>query len=220
MVTEVPTGPLVGKKLLIVGGAPLVTSKLMLLVAVPLEVVTTEILPSVAFAGTVALIRLGFTTLKVAFTPLNLTAITPVKLEPLMVTNVPGGPLVGVKLLIVGAPPLVTSKLPLLVAVPFEVVTTEILPSVAPAGTVVAIWLSEFTVKLAAWVLNLTAAAPMKPVPVMKTGVPGGPLVGEKPLIVGATPVTMKSVELLPDTPAVVTEIRPVVAPAGTVVVI
>jgi hypothetical protein len=197
-----------------------VTSKAPTLVAVPFDVVTTEIFPSVAFAGTVVVIWLEFKTLKVALTPLNLTELTPTKLEPLMVTNVPGGPLVGEKPLIVGADPLVTSKLPLLVAVPFDEVTTEIFPSVAFAGTVVVIWPSELTMKVAAWVLNFTDVVPMKPVPVMTTDVPGGPLVGLKPLIVGAAPVTTKSVELVPDTPATVTEIRPLVAPAGTVVVI
>src|SRR5438876_478469 len=38
------------------------------------------------------------------FTPLNVTAVTPVKSVPLIVTMVPTGPLVGVKLVIVGFP--------------------------------------------------------------------------------------------------------------------
>ena len=38
-----------------------------------------------------------------ALTPLNVTAVAPVKFVPLSVTLVPTGPLVGVKLVIVGA---------------------------------------------------------------------------------------------------------------------
>ena len=54
IVTAVPVAPLLGLKLVIVGGAP-VTLKLLLLVAVPLGVVTL-IGPVLAPAGTVALI--------------------------------------------------------------------------------------------------------------------------------------------------------------------
>ena len=38
----------------------------------------------------------------VALTPLNATAVAPVKFVPVIVTMVPSGPLVGVKLVIVG----------------------------------------------------------------------------------------------------------------------
>jgi hypothetical protein len=41
-------------------------------------------------------------TVKVALTPLNVTAVAPVKFVPLIATLVPTGPLVGVKLVIVG----------------------------------------------------------------------------------------------------------------------
>ena len=72
-------------------------------------------------------------TVKVALAPLNVTAVAPVKLVPLMVTLVPTGPLAGVKLVIVGG--LITVKLPALVAVPSGVVTL-IVPVVALVGTV------------------------------------------------------------------------------------
>jgi hypothetical protein len=66
-------------------------------------------------------------------------------------------------------------------------VTTLILPLVAPVGTVAVIWVDEFTVKLVAFVvLNRTAVAPVKLVPVMTTLVPTGPLVGLKDVTVGA----------------------------------
>jgi hypothetical protein len=66
-----------------------------------------------------------------AFTPLNVTAVAPVKLVPLIVTVVPTTPLAGVKLVIAG--PIL--KLPALVAVPPGVVTLTG-PVVAAAGTI------------------------------------------------------------------------------------
>ena len=70
----------------------------------------------------------------VALVPLKATAVAPVKLVPVMVTALPTGPLVGLKLVIVG-PLAVTVKALALVAVPFGVVTLSV-PVVAPAGTV------------------------------------------------------------------------------------
>jgi hypothetical protein len=72
-------------------------------------------------------------TVKFALVPLNVTAVAPVNLVPLIVTLVPTGPLVGVKLVIAGG--LTTVKLLALVAVSPDVVTL-IGPVVAPAGTV------------------------------------------------------------------------------------
>src|SRR5437763_8314547 len=99
MVTLVPTGPLLGVKLEIVGG--LMTVKLAALLAVPSEVVTL-IGPLETPAGTVAVIAVAEPTVKLALVPLNSTAQAPVMLLPLMVTLVPTGPLPGVKLVIVG----------------------------------------------------------------------------------------------------------------------
>jgi hypothetical protein len=79
-----------------------VTLKSVVLVAVPPGVVTV-ILPSVAPVGTVAVIWVDeFTVNTVAATPLNLTAVAPVKFVPAITTEVPTGPEVGVKLVIVG----------------------------------------------------------------------------------------------------------------------
>jgi hypothetical protein len=72
----------------------------------------------------------------VALVPLNVTAVAPVKFVPVITTEVPTGPLVGTKLVIVGAG--ATVKLLALVTVPLSVVT-EIGPVVAPAGTVAVI---------------------------------------------------------------------------------
>src|SRR5882762_5552727 len=179
MVTLVPTGPLPGVKLVMVGG--LTNVKLPVLLAVPPAVVTL-IGPVVAPAGTVAVIAVAEFTVKLALVPLNRTAVAPVKFVPLIVTVVPTGPLLGVKLAIVGG--LITVKLPALLAVPAEVVTL-ISPLEAPAGTVAVIAVAEFTVKLALVPLNSTDVAPVKFVPLMVTLVPTGPLPGVKLVMVG-----------------------------------
>jgi hypothetical protein len=108
IVTDVPTGPLEGENPLMIGPVE-VTVKFDELVAVP-DGVVSEILPFVAPAGTVATTRLSLWNAKLAFTPANLTAVTPVKRFPLIVTDVPTGPLEGEKLLIVGAFPEDTVK--------------------------------------------------------------------------------------------------------------
>jgi hypothetical protein len=64
---------------------------------------------------------------------LTLTVVAPLKFVPVIVRPVPTGPLVGVKLVIVGG--LTTVKLLALVAVPPGVVTLTG-PVVAPVGTV------------------------------------------------------------------------------------
>jgi len=82
-----------------------------------------------------------------------------------MTTEVPITPLVGLND-VIEKPPAVTLKLVAPVAVPPGVVTL-IGPVVAPAGTVAVICVFESTVKVAALVvLNITAVAPKKPVPV------------------------------------------------------
>jgi len=179
IVTLVPTGPLAGVKLEMVGG--LMTVKLAALLAVPAEVVTL-IGPVVEPVGTVAVIVVAEATVKLALAPLNSTALAPVKLVPLIVTLVPTGPLAGVKLVTVGG--LMTVKLAALLAVPAEVVTL-IGPLVAPSGTVAVIVVAEATVKLALAPLNSTAVAPVKLVPLIVTLVPTGPLAGVKLVMVG-----------------------------------
>src|SRR6266480_1358738 len=157
------------------------TVKLAALLAVPPGVVTL-IGPLVAPAGTVVVIAVAEFTVKLALVPLNSTAEAPVKLVPLMVTLVPTGPLLGVKLEIVGG--LMTVKLAALLAVPSEVVTL-IGPLETPAGTVAVIAVAEPTVKLALVPLNSTALAPVKLVPLMVTLAPTGPLPGVKLVMVG-----------------------------------
>src|SRR6266446_2846969 len=129
-----------------IGDTEMLTVKLPALLAVPPGVVTL-IGPLVAPAGTVAVMVVAEPTVKLALVPLNSTAVAPVKLAPLIVTLVPTGPLVGVKLETVGGL-VVTVKLPALLAVPPGVVTL-MGPLVAPAGTVAVMVVAEPTVKLA-----------------------------------------------------------------------
>jgi hypothetical protein len=200
IVTAVPVLPLVGEKDVIVG-AGTVTVKFAALVAVPPGVVTV-IFPVVAPVGTFVSIRVpwAFMVNDAVATPLNRTAVAPVNPLPLIRTEVPTGPLFGENEEMVGAV-VVTVKFVALVAVPPGVVTV-ILPVTAPLGTVVEICVPEgFTEnELAATPPNITAVAPLRPVPLIVTEVPTGPLDGEKDEIVGAgahEELTVKSVLLV-----------------------
>ena len=112
IVTDVPTPPDVGERLLIEG---LTVNVIPLLVAPP-TVTTTE--PVVAPAGTGAVILVALQLVGVAVTPLNLTVLVPwvaPKLEPLIVTEAPTAPDVGARLVTEGGKgtTMRESKLPL-----------------------------------------------------------------------------------------------------------
>src|SRR3989454_8316693 len=103
MVTAVPIGPLVGVKAVITELG--ITVKLVALVAVPPRVVTL-IGPVVVPEVTMAVRLATEAEVTVAVTPLNLTSFllaSGSKLVPVIVTAVPGRPVVGVKLVMVGA---------------------------------------------------------------------------------------------------------------------
>lgn len=162
-----------------------------------------------------------------ATAPVNATDVTPVKPVPVMFTSVPGGPAVGVKLVMAGlvGGVLVTVKIPALVAHGAIEVETWMGPLIAPGGTVAVI-----CVALTARNSPGRQAMPPKSteyglrrlVPVIVTTVPGGPDDGEKPVTVGDPPplVTTKTVRLsiLPRSRVAIT-IGPVLAPGGTVAV-
>ena len=152
--------------------------------------------------------------------PPNLTAVAPVRLVPVRVTDVPTGPLAGVKPVIVGAGVTVpVVKTAALAAVPPAAVTV-IVPVVAPDGTTAVIRAAELVVNRAAVPLNATADAPVKPVPLIWTRVPAGPEVGVNPEIVGAAPVIVNEAALDAAPSKVETAISPEAAPAGTTAVI
>ena len=95
----------------------------------------------------------------VAAVPLNLTVLVPCvapKLVPVIVTAVPTGPLVGVRLVSVGAT--VTVYVSALLARPPTVTTT--LPVVAPAGTGTTMLVADQLVGVAAVPLNVTVLVP------------------------------------------------------------
>jgi hypothetical protein len=220
IVTAVPTGPETGSNEVIDGGAA-VTLK-----SGPIPVppgVVTETGPVVAPFGTVVVICASESTVNEALAPLKATFVAPASAEPLIVTVVPTGPPSGLIDWIAGL--IVTVKSVALVAVPPGVVT-ETGPVVAPAGTLVVIRVSDSGVKEAITPLNETADAPVRFVPVIVTGVPNGPEVGSNDEIAGAgtgggdAAVTVKSEKLVAVPPGVVTEMGPVAAPAGTLVVI
>lgn len=120
-----------------------------------------------------------------AAVPPKLTAVTPVKLVPVMTTVDPLPPLVGVKEVIVGA---WTKVNPARVAVPPGVVKLT-LPD-DPEPTVAVTWVTEFTVNAVAAVPpKLTAVVPVRKVPVMTMLAPLPPLVGVNEVMVGV-PVT------------------------------
>jgi hypothetical protein len=180
--TGVPTGPLPGF-IAEIAGTGGVTVKALAEVPVPLGVVTLTV-PVVVPLATVAVICVAvFTVNAEATVELNLTAVAPVKFVPVIVTDAPTGPLVGVKLIIVGAAS--TVKFVPEDPVPTEVVT-EILPVFDPAATVAVIWVALSTENvLAAWPPNLTELAPVKFVPVRMTTAPVFPEVGAKLATVG-----------------------------------
>lgn len=185
------------------------------MVAVPPGVVTA-IKPVVAPAGTVVVIWVAELTVKVAAVPLKVTLVASVKLVPVRVLLVPTGPLVGLKLVRVGGK--TTVKLVVLVAVPPGLVTLTV-PVVVPVATVAVIWVSEVMLKEAVLPLNRTAVTAVKLLPVITTDVPTRPRFGLKLVMVGGK-ITVKLVVLMAEPPGVATAIKPVVAPAGTVLVI
>ena len=144
----------------------------------------TTMLPVVAVPGTVTVMLLADQELMGALWPLNVTipALEP-KLVPAIVIDVPGAPLVGVTLVIVGAS-IVNAK-PLLDNPPL---VTTMLPLVAAPGTVTTIWVlfQEFRIAGAPLKVTVPAIGP-KLLPEILTDVPAPPMVGPTLLIAGGT---------------------------------
>jgi hypothetical protein len=186
IVTGVPTLPLVGERLVRIGAAVVVvTVKGNAMLATPPTLTTT--LPVVAPDGTGTTIRVADQLDGVAAVPLNVTllvlCVAP-KFAPVMVTDVPTGPLVGAILVRVGG--LVTVYVSPLLAAPLTVTST--LPVVAPLGTDTTILVADQLDGVAGVPLNVTVlvlcVAP-KFVPVIVTDVPTAPLAGARLVSVG-----------------------------------
>src|SRR5439155_16760922 len=99
--------------------------------------------------------------------------MAPVNAVPVMVTAAPTCPDGGLNPVMVGT----TLKMDAEVAVPAGVVTV-MGPVVAPVGTLVVIFVSEFTVNVALVPLNAVSVAPVNPEPVTTTEVPTCPVFG------------------------------------------
>jgi hypothetical protein len=213
IVTEPPTAPVVGDKLVMLGAET--TVKLLPLLAMPETATTT--FPVVAPVGTVVTIFVVVQVVAVAVVPLNLTVLVPCgdpKFVPVIVTEAPTAPVVGDKLVMLGA----TVKLMPLLATPLAFTTT--FPVVAPVGTVVVILVALQAPTVAVVPLNLTVPVPCvapKFVPVIVIGAPIAPDVADRLVMLGAG-TTVKLLPLLA-TPLAFTTTFPVVAPVGTVVV-
>ena len=104
MVTEPSGSALVGEKLVIVGAVEVLgsTVKVLFDVAVPAGAVRTSAAVW-AVAGTVKVMVVALTTVKVVATVPSSKLVVPLRLAPVTVTVAPGMPLAGVKLLIVGS---------------------------------------------------------------------------------------------------------------------
>jgi hypothetical protein len=213
MVTEEPTGPTVGLRLVIVGVG--ITVKAIALLATPLTVTTT--FPVVAPVGTGTTMLVALQLVDVAEVPSNVTVLVPwlaPKFVPTIVTEVPAGPEVGVRLVSVGVGS--TVKVTPLLATLATVTTT--LPVVALAGTGTVMLVVLHAVGVPAVVLNVTVLPPWlapKFTPVMVTDAPAGPDVGLRLVMLGEVEVTVKETPLLA-TPPTVTITLPLVAPLGT----
>jgi hypothetical protein len=192
--TDVPTGPLPGLRLEIVGAAAVIL-KFADDVAVPAGVVTA-IAPVVVPLATVAVIWVALLMVKLAAAlPLKVTLLAAVKFVPVIEMDVPAGPVVGLKLDMAGGRVMV--KLLDEAPVPPGVVT-PIAPVAEPLATTAVIVVALATEKLAAaFAPNVTAVAPVRFVPVMVTVVPATPDGGAKLATVGAG-VTVWDVEPVP----------------------
>jgi hypothetical protein len=218
IVTEAPTKPDVGFKLVMLG-AGLVTVNATPLLAIPPTVTTT--LPLVAPAGTGTTMLVALQLVGVAVVPLNFTVLVPCvapKFAPVIVTEAPTKPDVGFKLVMLGPAAVIVNNTPLLAAPP---TVTTTLPVVAPVGTTVVMLVLLQLVGVAVMPLNFTVLVPCvapKFEPVIVTDAPTKPDVGFKLVTLGAEVVTVNGIALL-SKPSIVTTTLPVVAPVGTTVV-
>ena len=148
--------------------------------------------------------------------PLNVTVLVPCddpKLVPLIVTDEPTAPELGVRLVMLGVGR--TVKLAPLLATPLTVTTT--LPVAAPVGTGTCIEVLLHVVGVAVVLSNTTVLLPWVPpkfVPAIVTTAPTGPELGVRLVMLGVGR-TVKLTPLLA-TPFTVTTTLPLVAPAGT----
>jgi hypothetical protein len=187
IVTEVPTGALVGATLVMLGVGTTVNAWPVL--GTPPTVTTT--FPVVAPYGTFAVMLVALQRLIVAVVPLNVTVLLPrvdPNPDPAMTTVAPKDPEVGLRPVTTGVAvsPVTVKPTPLL-ATPPTITTT--LPVAASAGTNATMLVGlQLVIELAVVPLNVTWLLPCvdpKSVPVIVTLAPTGPEAGDKVLMAG-----------------------------------
>lgn len=152
MVTEVPTDPEAGFRLVMLGGG--VSVKATPLLAAPFTVTTT--FPVVAPFGTTTEALELVQPKIVAGVPLNVTVLEPSdgpKLVPVMNTEEPTGPEVGLKEVMLGGGVVTVKLIPLLSA---PLALTATFPVDAPVGTGTTILVALQMVGVAGVPLNMT----------------------------------------------------------------
>jgi len=155
--------------------------------ATPPAAVTTTV-PVTAPTGTVAVILVALQFVMVATLPLeNVTLPVPCdgpKFAPAMTMDEPTAPVLGVRLVMLGAGVTVNVK-PLLAT--FETVTTT-LPVVVPVATVAVILVAVQPVTVAVVPLNLMVLIPWglpNPLPAIVTELPTAPVLGVRLVMLG-----------------------------------
>ena len=154
IVTDVPTAPELGVRVLIIGVGK-TTVKLTPLLATPDTATTT--FPAVAPLGTGAAMLVELQLVGVAAVPLNVTVLVPwvgPNVVPVIVTEVPTGPEVGDRLVMLGE----TVEFAALLVPPNTVTVT--FPVVAPLGTGTTMLVELQLVGVAAVPLKLTVLFP------------------------------------------------------------
>jgi len=212
IITVAPTAPLPGLKPVIVGEGRIV-KLLVLVIVTPLTV--TAIGPEEVPVGTEVVMLVVVAADTTAETPLKVTELfegVELKFVPVMITVAPIAPDIGEKPVMVGVGN--TLKLFALTMVK-PLVVTEILPFVAPAGTIVVMLLAVEEVTRAATPLKNTSGVEPKFVPEIITVAPMAALAGLKLLMVGVDN-TVKLSTLVTVTPFTSMDIGPVAAPGGT----
>jgi hypothetical protein len=186
-VTETPTGAEDGLKEVMLGDDDPTVKVAPLLTAPPPRVTKTR--PVLANVGTGATMLVGLQLVGVAGAPLNRTLLLPwvgPKLDPLIVTGTPIGPVEGLKFVMVGDG--VTVKLtPLLGKLP---TVTTTFPVVAPVGTLVTMLESlqlVATTRIPLKVIELDPLVGPKLDPFIVKNVPTGPEERFKLVMTGKT---------------------------------
>src|SRR6266404_4301995 len=195
IVTDVPTAPDVGFKLVMLGADEVTVKLTPLLMSSaeppPLGALVTTTFPVEAPLGTGTTMLVALQLVGVPTVPLKVTVLAPCvvpKFPPAIVTGVPTAPDVGFRLVMLGGGGVTTKFIPLL-ATPPTVTTT--FPGVAPAGTGATMLVAPQLAGVAVTPLNFTVLVPgvvPKFAPLIVTDVPTTPDAGFRLVILGDEP--------------------------------